>query len=93
MRVFAKAGSPFAWYMRLPVATLIAQYPEVQRLDPHEELEDVRKDRIPCILPQVVFINCSILAASVFERGEANWLCATVGDRLFPGDFRWRVTA
>jgi hypothetical protein len=53
--------------MRLPVATLIAQYPDVQAV-----VVAVRKERIPCILPQVVFINCRIFVASVLERGEAN---------------------
>lgn len=46
--------------MRLPDATLIAQYPEAHVLE-----ADVRKDRIPCILPHVVFINCRIFLASV----------------------------
>ena len=47
------------------MATLIAQYP-----DDHEVVGEVRKDRIPCILPQVVFINCKILFASVVEEGK-----------------------
>ena len=46
--------------MRLPVATLMAQYPEDQELDPAD-----RNERIPCILPQVIFINCRIFPVSV----------------------------
>jgi hypothetical protein len=45
----------------------MAQYPDVQAV-----VEAVRKDRIPCILPQVVFINCRIFVASAPERGEEN---------------------
>jgi hypothetical protein len=51
--------------MRLPVATLIAQYPDVQ-----DVVDAVRKERMPCIRPQVVFISCKIFEASVFESGE-----------------------
>jgi hypothetical protein len=43
----------------------MAQYPEVQEL-----VEDIRKERIPCILPHVVFMSWRIFAASAFERGE-----------------------
>jgi hypothetical protein len=43
----------------------MAQYPEVQGA-----LGEVRKERIPCILPQVVFINCKIFVASVFKRAD-----------------------
>lgn len=46
--------------MRLPDATLIAQYPE-----DHVPVAEVRKESIPCILPHVVFINCRIFLASV----------------------------
>lgn len=55
------------------MATLMAQYPDVQ-----EVVGADRKDRIPCILPQVVFINWRIFVASVLERGEANesWFIA-----------------
>lgn len=46
--------------MRLPDATLIAQYPEA-----HVLVAEVRKERMPCIRPHVVFINCRIFFASV----------------------------
>jgi hypothetical protein len=49
---------------------LIAQYPEVQGLDAPELVVADRNERIPCILPQVVFMSCRIFAASVLERGE-----------------------
>ena len=50
--------------MRLPGPTLIAQYPEDQ-----EPALDVRKEIIPCILPQVIFIKFRILVASVAADG------------------------
>jgi hypothetical protein len=75
--------------MRLPVATLMAQYPDVQAV-----VEAVRKDRIPCILPQVVFINCRIFVASAPERGEENesWFCAPPATRPAALLSRWRGT-
>jgi hypothetical protein len=33
-------------------------------------VDDVRKERIPCILPHVVFISCNILELSVFDKDE-----------------------
>lgn len=64
------------------MATLIAQYPDVQ-----EVVGADRKDRIPCILPQVVFINWRIFVASVVERGEAkeSWLIAAALLNLLRG--------
>jgi hypothetical protein len=54
-----------------------------------------RKERIPCILPHVVFMSCRIFAASVLERGEAKaaWVCAAPErelDRLLTR-WRWKV--
>lgn len=63
--------------MRLPEATFIAQYPEAQAL-----VIDVRKERIPCIRPHVVFINWRIFFASVEDEDKGVPGLAAMGFRI-----------
>lgn len=55
---------------------------------------EVRKERIPCILPQVVFISCSIFLASVDEEDNGVPGFAAIGflmgDSGRDTDFRGR---
>lgn len=52
----------------------MAQYPEA-----HVLVVEVLKERMPCILPQVVFINCSIFLASVDEEDKGVPGLAAIG--------------
>ena len=86
MRVLAVVISPFTWQIRLPEPTLMAQYPVVQVAEP-----EGRKDKIPCILPHVVFIRVRILLESelmVGDRIDGSIMYALAdGDMMGPGRF------
>lgn len=64
----------------------MAQYPDVQELGGDVLFDVVRNDKIPCMRPHVVFISCKILAASVFERGDANAAWVWPNEVACPGE-------
>jgi hypothetical protein len=93
IRCLAWAGfRTFGWKIKLPDATLIAQYP-----DAHGAETDARKKSIPAILPAVIFMRDEILLVSGSMRPPCVPLsdlelldpCAG-GEDTRAGGFAWR---